>query len=69
MPGWYRESWGWHGDNGKLYIEGVHGASVAEPELSHPFKAGDVAGIGLDFQTGQGFCTLNGRRLRLGEFD
>jgi hypothetical protein len=27
------------------------------------FKAGDVAGVYLHMETGEGFCTLNGRRL------
>lgn len=67
MPGWNFGSWAWHGDTGELYIEDGQGVLFAEPELSHPFKAGDVAGIGLDFETGQGFCTLNGHRLGLGE--
>lgn len=67
MPGWDRGSWAWHGDTGRLYVESGGGSSFADPESYHPFKAGDVAGVGMDFQTGQGFCTLNGIRLRMGE--
>jgi hypothetical protein len=67
MPGWDSGSWAWHGDDGDLFIEDEEGFPVGDPELSRPFKAGDVAGVGVDFETGQGFRTLNGHRLKLGE--
>lgn len=31
------------------------------------FQAGDVVGFGLDMITGEGYCTLNGRRLSMGK--
>lgn len=66
MPGLDAGSWAWHGDDGALFIESVSKLSIWSYESLRPFKMGDVAGVGLDFETGQPFCTLNGTRLSMG---
>ncbi|KAJ3540951.1 hypothetical protein NM208_g4824 [Fusarium decemcellulare] len=67
MPGWFPRSWGYHGDDGKLYIESGSSYSPS-PEFGPAgvFGSGDVVGACLNMETGQGFCTRNGTRLNMG---
>lgn len=68
MPGWFKGSWGYHGGNGKLFIESRTGAAPSS-DFGHSgkFKSGDVVGVCLNVNTGQGFCTRNGRKLNMGK--
>ena len=68
MPGWYKGSWGYHGDDGKLFIENGYGVEPSE-DFGAPgtFCAGDVVGVGLNMNTGTGFCTRNGKKLAMGK--
>ncbi|KAH6970509.1 ankyrin repeat-containing domain protein [Ilyonectria sp. MPI-CAGE-AT-0026] len=67
MPGWFDGSWAYHGDDGKLFIESGYGA-VPTPDFGAPgeFGADDVVGACLNLETGEGFCTLNGKKMNMG---
>lgn len=68
MPGWCKGSWGYHGDDGCLFIAGGDGKRpTADFGDSGRFHSGDTVGCGLDMKTGEGFCTLNGKRLDMGK--
>lgn len=56
MPGWYRGSFGCHGDDGRLYFESMLGRSGTEE-----FVAGDVIGCGVQFDDQCIFFTKNGQ--------
>ncbi|KAJ4185971.1 hypothetical protein NW759_016963 [Fusarium solani] len=68
MPGWFDGSWAYHGDDGKLFIGPGYGL-VPTSDFGAPgeFGAGDVVGAGLNLETGEGFCTLNGKKMNMGE--
>lgn len=58
LPGWETHSWGYHGDDGKMF-SGEHAGRHYGPN----FSAEDVVGCGINFNTGQAFFTLNGKDL------
>ena len=58
LPGWETHSWGYHGDDGKMF-SGEHAGRSYGPT----FSANDVVGCGINFNTGQAFFTLNGKDL------
>jgi Ran-binding protein 9/10 len=60
LPGWETHSWGYHGDDGKMF-SGEHSGRSYGPT----FSANDVVGCGINFNTGQAFFTLNGRDLEV----
>ncbi|KAF4946652.1 hypothetical protein FGADI_11041 [Fusarium gaditjirri] len=66
FPGWRHRSWGYHGDDGGLYIEGNQANPSSDFGESGTFASGDVVGVCLTTETGQGFCTRNGKRLKMG---
>ncbi|KAK7420800.1 hypothetical protein QQX98_002604 [Neonectria punicea] len=67
MPGWFTGSWGYHGDDGYFFIESGQGfAPTGDFGPSAAYAAGDVAGVGMNLETGEGFCTLNGKRRDVG---
>ncbi|KAK7422447.1 hypothetical protein QQZ08_009499 [Neonectria magnoliae] len=68
MPGWFDGSWAYHGDNGKLFIGSDYEGVVPTPDFGAPgeFSAGDVVGACLNLETGEGFCTLNGKKMNMG---
>jgi hypothetical protein len=68
FPGWSHRSWGYHGDDGGLYIEGNQVNPSSDFGESGTFASGDVIGVCLNIETGQGFCTRNGKMLKMGEF-
>lgn len=55
MPGWDGGSWGYHGDNGKLYSESGQGIPYGPV-----YGMGDTIGCGMDFQTGELSFVKNG---------
>lgn len=65
MPGWAPQSWGYHGDDGKKFLEGNSGESVSNHD--DVYGTGDVVGCGVDFVTSSAFFTKNGEKL--GKFD
>lgn len=58
LPGWEAESWGYHGDEGKVFS----GAQNGQPYKSS-FGTGDIVGCGVDFNKGHAFFTKNGLDL------
>jgi len=58
LPGWDKESYGYHGDDGGLFHG--DGRQIAEYRT---FGAGDVVGCGLDYERKSIFFTLNGAFL------
>jgi hypothetical protein len=58
LPGWETHSWGYHGDDGKMFF-GEHSGRSYGPT----FGSGDVIGCGINFNTWQAFFTKNGQDL------
>lgn len=58
LPGWESSSWGYHGDDGKMFF-GEQSGRTYGPTFGH----NDVVGCGINFNTGQAFFTLNGQDL------
>ncbi|KXJ87623.1 SPRY domain-containing protein [Microdochium bolleyi] len=54
-PGWEPESWGYHGDDGEVYV----GANVGK-KYGARFGPGDFVGCGVNFRTRRIFFTRNG---------
>ncbi|KAJ4232385.1 hypothetical protein NW757_013815 [Fusarium falciforme] len=67
MPGWFKGSWGYHGDDGALFIESGTEDIFPSSDFgdSGKFESGDVVGVCLNVNTGQGFCTRNGKKLNM----
>ncbi|KAL7550765.1 hypothetical protein ACHAWF_017007 [Thalassiosira exigua] len=59
MPGWVKESYGYHGDDGTIFEEGK---KVSQDAPS--FGPGDTVGVGLDYVTRRVFFTNNGKLVR-----
>jgi hypothetical protein len=55
LPGWETHSWGYHGDDGKMFF-GEHSGRSYGPT----FGSGDVIGCGINFNAGYSFFTKNG---------
>ncbi|KAI7771477.1 hypothetical protein LZL87_010917 [Fusarium oxysporum] len=66
--GWFDGSWAYHGEDGKLFIESGYGV-VPTLDFGAPgeFGAGDVVDACLNLEMGEGFCTLNGSKMNMGE--
>ncbi|WVQ94295.1 hypothetical protein IAU59_001374 [Kwoniella sp. CBS 9459] len=58
LVGWDVGSWGWHGDDGRSF----EGQGRGEP-FSETWSTGDTVGCGIDFTTGRGFFTKNGKMM------
>ena len=58
MPGWNRNSWGYHGDDGKYFEEEEY--IVPYGPL---YGAGDTVGCGINLVEQTLFFTCNGERL------
>ena len=56
MPGWDRESFGFHGDDGGIF----HNSGQMLNRFGARFGAGDVIGCGVDYQRQAIFYTRNG---------
>ena len=58
MPGWSKETVGYHGDNGLVYL----GTKLNERGIEYGpiFGKGDVVGCGIDFDSNTVFFTRNG---------
>jgi hypothetical protein len=68
LPGWFKRSWGYYGDDGTLFVGSDPGATPSSDfGDSGKFKSGDVEGVCLNVNTGQGFCTRNGKKLNMGK--
>ncbi|KAG5800556.1 hypothetical protein H9Q69_000443 [Fusarium xylarioides] len=65
MPGWLPGSWGYHGDDGLLFVDDDYVDSPSED--FREFGKGDTVGVCLNMETGAGFCTLNGKKLAMGD--
>lgn len=58
MPGWNKGSWGYHGDDGKIFKQ--YGIGYPFGEL---YGAGDVIGCGADLERYEIFFTKNGHHI------
>ncbi|KAG1749624.1 uncharacterized protein EDB91DRAFT_1108746 [Suillus paluster] len=58
LPGWEKNSWGYHGDDGSSFA-----AEKTGTPYGPQFGAGDVIGCGLDFSQNRAFYTKNGALL------
>ncbi len=68
MPGWENFSFGYHGDDGGLFINsGTKVESIEEDGSDRTYGAGDTIGAGLDLKTGLGYFTKNGKRIHVGK--
>eukprot|EP01122_Echinamoeba_exundans_P015246 TRINITY_DN7151_c0_g1_i2.p1 TRINITY_DN7151_c0_g1~~TRINITY_DN7151_c0_g1_i2.p1 ORF type:complete len:339 (+),score=22.68 TRINITY_DN7151_c0_g1_i2:56-1018(+) len=54
-PGWHLGSYGWHGDDGSLFLHNPFGQ-----EGPGKFGTGDVVGAGIHLDSSSGFFTWNG---------
>ncbi|KAH3958115.1 hypothetical protein HBH92_210860 [Parastagonospora nodorum] len=75
MPGWYRSSWGYHGDDGAIFLNNAN-SDFSYYKKESPsddfgakgeFGANDIVGVGLNLETGKGFVTLNGNLRDVGD--
>lgn len=69
MPGWYDISFGYHSDDGSLYVNfGEKGQNpTSDFGLQGQYGIGDTVGVGLNLETGEGFVTHNGIKKDVGE--
>ncbi|KIJ21428.1 hypothetical protein PAXINDRAFT_164933 [Paxillus involutus ATCC 200175] len=58
LPGWEKNSWGYHGDNGTICSGDKNGTSFGST-----FGVGDIIGCGVDFTQNKVFYTKNGALL------
>ena len=58
MPGWQKDTIGYHGDNGFVYYN--YKISKNPMEYGPTFGVGDVVGCGIDFDSNTVFFTRNG---------
>ncbi|KAI8979333.1 concanavalin A-like lectin/glucanase domain-containing protein [Mycotypha africana] len=58
FPGWEPDSWGYHGEDGKLYAGQGLGISYGPK-----WGSGDIIGCGVDYRNKSLFYTKNGRYL------
>ncbi|ORY30783.1 hypothetical protein BCR39DRAFT_528290 [Naematelia encephala] len=58
LIGWDKGSWGWHGDDGRVFQEKGTGE-----EFGEKWGAGDIVGCGIDYSTGRAFFTKNGKLI------
>lgn len=61
MPGWERDSFGFHGDDGTAFGQGAR--KDVKKQFGPCFGAGDVVGCGIDYRKQAVFYTLNGNFL------
>eukprot|EP00537_Pseudo-nitzschia_pungens_P013283 CAMPEP_0172392726 /NCGR_PEP_ID=MMETSP1061-20121228/8762_1 /TAXON_ID=37318 /ORGANISM="Pseudo-nitzschia pungens, Strain cf. pungens" /LENGTH=666 /DNA_ID=CAMNT_0013123609 /DNA_START=130 /DNA_END=2127 /DNA_ORIENTATION=+ len=59
MPGWDRQSYGYHGDDGGIF----HASGGMLKEFGPKYGPGDTVGCGVDYVSKGIFYTLNGRFL------
>ena len=58
MPGWTSGSWGYRGNDGKIFHQTGRGI-----DYGPTYGAEDVVGCGINFTTNSAFFTKNGRYL------
>eukprot|EP01129_Flabellula_baltica_P007574 TRINITY_DN2969_c0_g1_i1.p1 TRINITY_DN2969_c0_g1~~TRINITY_DN2969_c0_g1_i1.p1 ORF type:complete len:962 (-),score=179.09 TRINITY_DN2969_c0_g1_i1:201-3086(-) len=63
QPGWREDSYGYHGDDGKIFI-----CKNTVKIFGPTFKKGDVVGAGVNFDTSEIFFTKNGELVGVAEY-
>lgn len=58
LPGWDRNSWGYHGDDGRSFANDKNGNAYGPT-----YGSGDTIGCGIDFTQNRAFFTKNGAPL------
>lgn len=58
IVGWKRGSWGYHGNDGSLFLEAGQGKPYGMK-----FGTGDVIGCGVDFNRGKAYFSRNRERF------
>ncbi|KPA39481.1 serine threonine protein phosphatase, partial [Fusarium langsethiae] len=66
LPGWNKGSWAYHADDGGLYEVGKW-FDTDTSKREHVCKVGDTMVCGVDFNTGKGYRTRNGKQLDSGD--
>jgi len=68
MPGLDRISFGYHGDDGKLFLDtGYPAVTSSDFGPEGQYSTTDTVGIGLNMDSGEGFVTLNGAKMDVGK--
>ena len=68
MPGWFGGSWAYHGDDGMLFVDSGHFGIIPSADFGNQFRAGQTVGAYVNFETREGFFTLDGEKLDMGKF-
>ncbi|THH21022.1 hypothetical protein EW146_g483 [Bondarzewia mesenterica] len=63
LPGWEKNSWGYHGDDGCAFSAAKDGTSYGDPFGGDPRIRGDIIGAGIDFSQNRAFFTKNGNLI------
>jgi hypothetical protein len=58
MVGWDERSWGYHGDDGSTFCEGLN--NIRGQKYGETYHKGDVIGCGINFRNKIAFFTKNG---------
>ena len=61
LPGWEKNSWGYHGDDGGFFSSSLEGSWARKH--GPKYKIGDTVGCGVDLVDGTIWFTHNGKKL------
>lgn len=69
MPGCFPGSWAYHGGDRVLYVGTGEEAATRSPDLpeAEMYDVGDTVGVCWNSEASEALCTLNGKKLHIGE--